>query len=191
MSWDDLSGTRGWLTIRPLSTWPGALTRGRRRAQFRAGWPSTRRLLMHELTQLAAKGVVLEMAITEDDLHQDGLPRPRSVAAHPGVVLSLQSKHGPLRYAVDSYTRWHDNLRAIGLSLEALRAVDRYGVTRAGEQYRGWRAIEAGPSGQVERGRELIAQHGGVTAALHATHPDRGGAREDLEAVLAARESGA
>lgn len=187
MSWDDLLGTRGWLTIRPLSTWPGAMSRSRRQGYFRAGWPATRRLLMRELQHLDGKSVVLELAVTEDDLRVDGVPRARTVAAHPGVVLSLTSKHGPLRYAVDTYTRWHDNIRAIALALEALRAVDRYGVTRSGEQYRGWRAIDSGTGGQVQRGLELIRQHGGVAAALHATHPDRGGTREDLEAVLAAR----
>ena len=36
-----------------------------------------------------------------------------------------------------------DNVRGIAKSLEALRMVDRYGVTKHGEQYRGFLAIEA------------------------------------------------
>ncbi len=35
-------------------------------------------------------------------------------------------------------------MRAVALSLQALRAVDRYGVTKRGEQYVGWRAITSG-----------------------------------------------
>lgn len=37
--------------------------------------------------------------------------------------------------------------RLIELALEALRAVDRYGITRSAEQYAGWRQIGSGPSG--------------------------------------------
>jgi hypothetical protein len=38
---------------------------------------------------------------------------------------------------------WQANVRAIALALEALRAVDRYGVTKRGEQYQGWTALPA------------------------------------------------
>lgn len=40
---------------------------------------------------------------------------------------------------------------------------------------------------QVARGLQLIDEHGSVTAAILATHPDRGGHAEDLQAVLEAR----
>src|SRR5579863_10251967 len=46
-----------------------------------------------------------------------------------GIILTFNSKHGPLSYPCDKYSNWQANLRAIALSLEALRAVDRYGVT--------------------------------------------------------------
>jgi hypothetical protein len=39
---------------------------------------------------------------------------------------------------------WQHNVRAIALGLEALRKVDRYGITRRGEQYAGWKALPAG-----------------------------------------------
>src|SRR5947208_1880483 len=83
-----------------------------------------------------------QFAVTESDIRLDGRPRARAVASHPGVVLAFDSRHGPLKYAVDTFDRWQDNLRAIALGLEHLRAVDRYGVTRRGEQYTGWRQIE-------------------------------------------------
>ena len=43
-----------------------------------------------------------------------------------------------MSYPCDKYSNWQANLRAIALSLEALRAEDRYGVTRRAEQYKGW-----------------------------------------------------
>lgn len=62
-----------------------------------------------------------------------------------------------------------------------------YGITRKGEQYTGWRQIEATSS--ETRGEELIRIHGGVAAAIKATHPDLGGDPNDLQAVIAARDA--
>jgi hypothetical protein len=39
---------------------------------------------------------------------------------------------------------WQHNVRAIALTLEALRAVDRYGATETGQQYTGFKALPAG-----------------------------------------------
>lgn len=44
-------------------------------------------------------------------------------------------RRGHLSYPCDTFTTLQDNLRVIALALEALRMVDRYGVTRRGEQY--------------------------------------------------------
>jgi hypothetical protein len=60
-----------------------------------------------------------------------------------------------------------------------------------GQQYAGFALLTAGPS-QVERGRQLVELHGGVTAALRATHPDTGGERasvSDFADVQAYREA--
>ncbi len=45
-----------------------------------------------------------------------------------------------LVYATDACEFWQHNVRSIALGLEALRAVDRYGISRRGEQYAGFRA---------------------------------------------------
>lgn len=187
--WEDLSGT-GIFRVRPISTWPGGQIGPGRRSPFDAPWWSTLELLERELGMLGASRVVLEMAIEESDLRLDGMPRARAVARHPGVVLSFESAHGPLRYATAEFDSWQANVRAIALGLEALRKVDRYGIAKRGEQYRGYRQIESGgPS--AERGRQLIEQHGGVREALMATHPDRGGSADAFADVQAAREEGA
>jgi hypothetical protein len=92
-------------------------------------------------------------------------------------------------YATDVCERWEHNVRAIALGLEALRAVDRHGITRRGEQYAGFKALPpGGPS--VERGVQLIRDHGSVRAALLATHPDQGGDSAEFADVQAAREAG-
>lgn len=45
-----------------------------------------------------------------------------------------------LVYATDACQFWQHNVRSIALGLEALRAVDRFGISRRGEQYAGFRA---------------------------------------------------
>lgn len=179
------------VTFRPLEIWPGPETpvHRRRRSQFRAGWSSTMELLDKELRALGARRVVIQLALQESDIRLDGWPRAASRPAHSGVVIAFESKHGPLKYHSDQFNAWQDNLRAIALGLEALRAVDRYGITHRGEQYAGWKQLAAGGP-TPEQGAALIREHGGLKAALFATHPDHGGDPEQFAAVQAAREAG-
>ena len=138
------------LTIRPLPVWdlPETPERLRRsRSTFKAPWQTTVDLLGRELVNLGAKGGVICADFREQDLRLDGLPRSGAPApAHPGIKVMFDSKYGALSYATDSCRFWQHNVRSIALGLEALRAVDRYGVTRRGEQYTGWLAIESGAS---------------------------------------------
>lgn len=139
-----------WKVV-PVLKWPAALTpdRDRKRSPFSAGWStskgyggeSTLELLAKELRELDAENVRLQMAVTPEEIRLDGKPRANARPSHPGVILTFESKHGPLQYPCDTFDDWQANVRAIGLSLRALRAVDRYGVTRHGEQYVGSKAL--------------------------------------------------
>lgn len=176
-------------TWRPISTWPpGDHGNGSERDRFRSTWTSTLDILAREVRLLGADRCILEVDVTEAEITLDG-SRPR-VDARPAssrVAVSFTSRHGDLRYVCHQYRNWKSNIRAIALALEALRAVDRYGVSGRGEQYRGWRQIEGPASNLIAMGREIIRAHGGVTAALKATHPDHGGSEDDFRAVQAAR----
>jgi hypothetical protein len=133
--------------FRPLSRWPGermVATSRRSRWTFKAGWASTLSLLERELAWLGARDVVIEVDLREDQIRIDGWPRSGASPGDPGVVVSFDSRYGPLRYATDVFDHYEANVRAIALGLEALRKVDRYGITRKGEQYTGWRALPAG-----------------------------------------------
>jgi hypothetical protein len=177
------------ITFRPLKLWPQDFTQERKRSPFDSPWSATLDLLDHELFHLRAQSVVLEIALSEYDIRRDGLPRANARAPeHPGVILSFDSAHGSLCYLTDVFTDWQSNLRAIALGLESLRRVDRYGITKRGEQYTGWLALPA-PRAAADRGRELIEKHGGLRAALFATHPDHGGNTDDFHAVKAAKGS--
>lgn len=175
---------------RPISSFPAEFhAMPTFSSPFRTGWSGTLRLLERELDKLGAHEVVIELALTETEIRLDGRPRAGARPSHPGVVISFDSNHGPLRYGTDAFPDWQANVRAVALGLEALRKVERYGIGRRGEQYQGWRQLEAGSDHLRQHGRELIAEHGGETAALKATHPDRGGDAADFRAVQAVRES--
>ncbi|HEX9888626.1 MAG TPA: hypothetical protein VGA69_04055 [Nitriliruptorales bacterium] len=166
-------------TFRPIDVWPGELTarHARQHSPFTALWGDTMLMLGRELDVLDARLVVIQLALTEPDLRRDGLPRTNTRPAHPGVIVAFESRHGPMKFATDRYVRtpwrragasedWQHNVRAITLGLEALRKVDRYGITRRGEQYRGWNALGPGtalPATHMtaDDAARFIAAHGG------------------------------
>lgn len=191
------------LDLDPMGAWPGALASDRRASPFRAGIADTLQLLEREISHLKGKNMRLQIALQPAQFRLDGKPRAHVDPEHPGVILTLQSKHGALSYPCDTFTRWQDNLRAIALALEALRKVDRYGVTKRGEQYRGFLALEGGtampaaftaetaveliteisrrsPSAVV---RDLAAK---ARVAKRLTHPDHGGDPAEFDRVMRA-----
>lgn len=193
------------ITFRPLGVWPYEHTDPRRgRSTFKAPWSNTLDLMARELEHLGAHEVVIQADFRESDIRLDGMPRLKArEPSHPGIIISFESRMGPLQYATDAHERWEHNVRAIALGLEALRAVDRYGITRSGEQYQGWRQLTAGNGGPTtqEQALELVGRLAAVPAnelrepdlrrayrhALTKAHPDHGGSTDTLMAV---REAG-
>ena len=95
---------------------------------------------------------MIEAGFELREIRNDGWPRSSAKPKKPGVILSFdrvtwkltQSVRASQAFPCDTYNNWEDNLRAIALSLQALRAVDRYGVTRSGEQYQGFAQLPSG-----------------------------------------------
>lgn len=163
------------LRTEPIESWPYESTRWRSSIAFKAPHGRTMTLLRRELAQLEAKGLVVLQVVTRngaDDLRRDGELRAGTRVEHPGCRLSFESRFGSLTYATDqfasqsvnSFVSWEANLRAITLSLEALRAVDRYGVSKSGEQYRGWLALTAatGSGMSEEIARRVLREQSGM-----------------------------
>lgn len=187
-----------------LDQWPGERTRSRQRSRFKAGWSDTCALLSRELKHLGCRRLVIEADCDRSQIRVDGMFRADARLRSPGVILAFASKHGPLRYPCDTFDDWQDNVRAIALALEALRTVDRYGVTRRAEQYRGWQQLPP-PGGEARwsaaEAREFLSRlvdgppnfgsPAWVEAALRQaefkTHPDRGGSAELFKKVQQAR----
>lgn len=219
-----------WRVV-PIKKWPGEQTPERRTSLFSravtAGkptyeggsgtytrrvsgvdWDKTVRDLERELDHLEATGIVLQMNVVQRDIRGDGWIRANARPEHPGVIISFTSRTlGPLSYPCDTYDDWQANVRAIMLSLEALRAVDRHGVTKRGEQYQGFTQIGAGklimtPQLAAEILTDVENLGGDPTDLLAAAvavkytyreavkkaHPDAGGSAETFQRVQEAKE---
>jgi hypothetical protein len=148
--------------FRPLDHWPVQKTRHPQDSQFRSTYPQTLDLLESELSHIHARAgsVVIQVEnLTLSDIRNDGWPRGGWNPARgnrQGVIVSFESGKGAMSFPCDRFKGWQDNLRAIAKSLEALRMVDRYGVTRGNEQYKGWAQIEAPKNGAMDREEAIV-----------------------------------
>ena len=193
------------MTLRPIEHWPGKLTANRVSSQFSAPWRATLDLLDRELWHLGPAGrnapAVLQIAMREQDFRLDGMPRANARPEHPGVILAIESTKGPLSFPCDRFVTWQDNLRAIALSLEALRKLDRYGITPNAEQYTGWKQLpSASEPPMTTHGAEylirqvaMMTDNTGLSVVLRRArfiaHPDRnGGDTAQWDRVEAAAE---
>ncbi len=159
-------------STRPLSdrTWLRPASK-RERSRFDAKWGSTLELLGREVDLLGGRDVVIEIDVREQDFKLNGELRANArTPEHPAVVVAFEtSKHGSMLYRCDRFYApyygqidWQHNVRAIALTLQALRAVDRYGATETGQQYAGFKALPAG--------RAMPASHMTATEALRIVH---------------------
>ena len=186
--------------------WPYLETKGRKASPFTSSWSSTLELLDREITALKVRGAVAVRVVgAPTDVRRDGMLRASARLGHPGVAISFESMHGPLTYPCDRFVSagqgaladWQVNVRAIALGLEALRRVERYGITSRGEQYAGWRQIEASSDGAPFHDRDSAikwlctlapADQVGyppvpstlLRIAKREAHPDRNGGRRGL-----------
>lgn len=177
-------------TFRPLPTWPHTITKPRQEARFKAPWSKTLLDLEHEIKALNGKNAIIGAGFRETDLRRDGMPRSDRRQApymHPGVEVSFDSRLGRLAFATDEFTEWQDNVRAVALSMQALRAVDRYGVSKRGQQFAGFAQLTAGGPDPA-RGQLLVERVGGMNEAMKRYHPDHGGEQRDMVDVLAFRD---
>lgn len=196
------------IKLRPLERWPRDETKSRTTSKFKAAWGDTKDLLEREVWHLKALEAVMVLDVMERDIRTDGELNMRARPDSPRVGLLIEryaarqrvsesAARESLAFYCDRYVDWQDNVRAIALSLEALRKVDRYGVTNAGEQYTGWRAITDGTMSALDA-RDLLSRLTGTEirsipstaemlgvyrAARRVAHPDAGGSHEQFVKV--------
>jgi hypothetical protein len=202
------TGSPAFYVVRPLTA--SARQRmtgsGQEHSLFSSSWTATEDLLLRELRQLGGRDTVLMIDVTEDDLRIDGRMRANARPATPFTALAFTArKKGDLLFCCGRFRTWQDNVRAVALGLEALRKIDRYGITQSAEQYVGFRALPEGdpsdPGDPILRAWKVIADACGTSIdaaradrktafrlARKATHPDQGGSPAAFRAVQAAGE---
>ena len=183
----------------PISECPGVLTPSyqQKRSPFRAKYAMTLDLLETELGHLRAKDILIQAYFCREDIRNDGWPRSNARPQKPGVVVTFHKGGAAMSFPCDRFDGWEDNLRAIALSLQALRMVDRYGVTGNNEQYRGFAAL---PPKSDTRAAALqflnrvtglpVPQiqsdpQGAYRLAARACHPDTGGSSSQFHELQA------
>jgi hypothetical protein len=159
------------------------------------GWDASLDSLEAEIERLDGEDLVIGVVCDPSQVGISGNLKAggRTAVRHPGVEVSFEAGGRRLTFHTDAYGTLVQNVRAVAAGLEALRAVDRYGITSTAEQYAGFAAITAGGP-DPERGRLLVERVGSLTKALRATHPDTREADytdRDFADVQAYRQSGA
>jgi hypothetical protein len=172
--------------------WPSGQSRmlyyQRSTARFKVSLGESRNGLLRELSLLGAKNIVISSNL---ELMHNGLPYANSREPEdPGVAVYFDRKIGsaaavrPFVIACDSYTKAAHNLRAVGVTVEALRTIARHGASSMLEQaFSGFAALP--PHTSVAKpwwevlGVDVDATQNEIRAAfLELTkihHPDTGG----------------
>lgn len=173
--------------------WPRARTRGR--SQYQVEFIRARDHLLNELKLFGAREIVVSSNVPT---RRDGLPG--SLRAEPvdtGVaVYWIDRDRKPRVMACDQWIKVRDNLRAVGLSIEAIRAIDRAGATGILERaFQGFAALPNPDSwrgvlgyGPLDRptADELKTRYREIARTAHA---DAGGTNEHMTRVNLAFEA--
>lgn len=137
---------------------------------------------------------------------------------YPAVIVWFEVWDGklrryiPMQFECDTFNDWKSNLRAIALGMEALRKVDRYGISSRGAEdahHAGYKQlppkIELGTGMSVEEAAMLLSRYvmrpyeeimnvqsafdSARMAAARQEHPDKGGEHEQMAKINLAVET--
>lgn len=160
-----------------LDGFPRQLLKAQDRDYSRFGktWKQVQEILARELRMLNYRdgSVILQTAHTPYNLRNDGKLRSDARSPeHPGVVLKFDVFNSPkkryeqMSFECDQFDDWKANVRAIADALEALRKVDRYGVTGGGKSdahYEGYKRLGSEESFDIDIAIEFLFIHSAYT----------------------------
>jgi len=158
--------------------WPRVTSYARKPGRYSVLFTKARDEAVRSVELLGGRGIVLS---TNIPLRRDGLPYAgMAEPADPGVAIYWEDrKRQPRVIACDAWSKVRDNVRAVGLTLEGLRAIDRAGASAILDRaFTGFAALPASTSppwqatlGVVGRPtREEINEAYKALARIH--HPD-------------------
>lgn len=209
------------IQIRPILKWPGEENKYPTYSQFKVGYRDTLTQFEKEIEMIGGdpSSITIEMRINAHQLTLDGTRlRADAKPDKPGIIVSFNRYKSKivegktvtsvqtLSYPCDAFNTWQDNLRAVVLSLESLRRVERYGVFKYDDIVNRLALPSAeGSVGTRESAAEFLEKHSAVSAkeilfsetarasayrkAAFTTHPDRGGNPETFQKVAEANKT--
>jgi hypothetical protein len=173
---------------------------------FKVTYEEAEKELMAELERLGATTAYIS---TDQPLRMDGRPRRNEPAATPGVAVyfvrtGADGQPKQLCIPCDGFNSVRDNLRAVGLTIEAIRRMERYGTSDIVEAtLSGFTALpaEASPNSTgprrwhdvlgVSPDSPIEVRRAAFKALAQSKHPDKGGSTADwLELQKAKDEAG-
>ena len=149
--------------------------------------------LLSEIKRLGGKHPVISSNLR---LRQDGLPyAAQPKIDDPGIAVYFDYKGKPMCFACDRYSKQEANLRAIELTIAALRGIERWGASDMIERaFTGFAAIGHPSSDHWSDvlGIARSATREEIDAAWRrlrsAHHPDKGGDPAEFQRVKKAYE---
>jgi hypothetical protein len=170
------------IKIIPITKWVGKKNDVPRSSQFRATYSDTLKILKFELEKADIYGEAqLQMFIRPEDMRLDGNMRASVKPYEPGVKLVFQRlgekffdereqkwiwRLKTVSYPCDAFDDWQDNVRAIALSMEKLRTVERYGVFKYGDIMDRLSLPAAdGKASSADEAAQIISEFSGENAA--------------------------
>lgn len=134
-----------WPETEPRTPW-----HRRTVSTFKVSLARARDDLFDELRRLGARGVVLS---TNMELRRDGLPYAKQRRMDdPGAACFWEVDGQAFAMACDSYTDLLSNVRAIGLTVGALRSIERHGSRSLRDRaFQGFAALPEDAGGDGER----------------------------------------
>jgi hypothetical protein len=182
--------------------WPLGYKRTPRRihSRFKVTMDRSQRYLHNELKRLGARNIVVSTNIPvrlDGGLYADWMNRK---IEDPGVALYFSYKGKDVVMCCDTYDKIWENVYALGKAIEAIRAIDRYGVSEFMERaFTGFRELPAGDYVESKSvscydilGIEKNATEAEIKAAFFAkakeAHPDKGGTPDQFDRLNKAKE---
>lgn len=190
------------MSIRPDQryplTWPAGWPRTpghlRTYSTFRTTTEKAFNGLLAELERLRARGVIISSNLK---LRNDGFPyanQPRH--GDEGIAVYFTRKGKEYALACDKFTKREDNLRALALTIEAIRGIERWGSSDLMERaFTGFAQLAAPADTRtwwqvlgVDEHADRYEVHRAYLYLRSIHHPDKGGDDASFNAVQVAWE---
>lgn len=168
----------------------------RRTSQFKATTDKARTQLLNEVARM---GGTLPIISSNVPLRADGQMRADREPVDPGVAIYFQRAGKSLVFACDTFDMVRENLRALALTINALRGIERWGASQMMERaFSGFKQLEAenaGPSWwsvlQIDAHATASQVEEAYRRLARIAHPDSAtGSHDAMAALNFARDQG-